>query len=76
MRYWRGPLCRRRRCAGEIAFAIEPRAVHGAMAVHAPAHAQIFDLAHALHAFDRPVTFLASHTSIHMWTVIEVNKIR
>src|SRR6516162_2464862 len=76
MRYRLGSLCRRRRRAREIAFAVKSGTVHCAMAVHAPAHAQILHLPDALHGFDRPMTLLAGDSRIHMWAMVEVDKVR
>src|ERR1019366_6448950 len=57
------------RRASEISIAVQPGAIHSAMAIHAPPHAQILDLADALHGFDRTVTLLACDSSIYMRTM-------
>src|SRR5262249_31922775 len=45
------------------------------MAVDAPAHAEIGDLADALHALHRAVALLARHARVDVWPMIEICKV-
>src|SRR5450759_2526619 len=46
-----------------------------AVAVDAPTHAEIGNLSHPLHGFDRPVTGLANDAGVDVGAVIEVHEI-
>src|SRR5262249_8042983 len=75
MCHWRSPMCGGSRGARETSFAVQPGSIDRAMAVHAPAHAQVLNLADALHRLHRSMALLASHACIHMRTMVEVNEI-
>ena len=69
-------LCRWGWCASEISIAIKPGAIHSAMAIYTPTHAQIRDLADTFHGLDWTVALLARDSSVHMRTVVEIDEVR
>src|SRR5579872_2360151 len=72
----RRSLRRRGRCTGKVSIAIQSRAIYAAMAVHAPSHAQVLDLADALHGLDWTVTLLACDSSVYMRAMVEIDEVR